>query len=41
MMISFQTDLCPEWPPVFGSKDYRELKALLCRRDEVILQGRL
>ncbi len=41
MMISFQTDLCPELPPVFGSKDYRELKALLCRIDEVILQGRL
>ena len=41
MMISFQTDLCPELPPVFGSKDYRELKALLGGLDEVILQGRL
>lgn len=41
MMVSFQQELCPEFPPVYGSKDYRELKALLTRIDEVIMQGRL
>lgn len=41
MIVSFQPELCPVFPPVFGSKDYRELKTLLTRIDEVIVQGRL
>lgn len=38
-MLSLQTELYQELPPVFGSKDYHELQALLDRIEELILQG--
>ncbi len=40
-MLSLQTELYQELPPVFGSKDFRELQALLERIDELIVQGGL
>ena len=36
-MLAFQNELCPELPPVFGNKDFRELLALLTRVDELII----
>lgn len=40
-MLSLQTELYQELPPVFGSKDFRELQALLERIDELIMHGSL
>ena len=40
-MLPFQTEFCPELPPVVGNRDFRELDALLTRMDEVIVQSGL
>jgi hypothetical protein len=40
-MLSLQTELYQELPPVFGSKDFRELQALLERIDALIVHGSL
>ena len=39
-MLAFQNELCPELPPVVSNSDFRELRALLTRVDElVVLSG--
>ena len=40
-MISFQTELCPELPPVYAGKDFHVLCALLARMDELVIQSGL
>ena len=40
-MIPIQTELYQELPPVYGNREYRELKTLLDRMDEIILQSNL
>ncbi len=40
-MLAFQSELCPELPPVVGNKDFCELDALLTRVDELIVQSGL
>jgi hypothetical protein len=40
-MVPIQTELCQELPPVYGNREYRELKTLLDRMDEIILQSNL
>jgi len=40
-MLSLQRELYQELPPVFGSKDFTDLQALLERIDEIIVHGRL
>jgi len=40
-MISFQKELCPELPPVFSNKDFREHQALLARIDDILIQSGL
>jgi len=40
-MLAFQNELCPALPPVMGNQDYRDLKALLTRMDELIIQSGL
>ena len=41
MMLAFQNELCPILPPVFGNQDFREVKALLERIDELLVQSGL
>lgn len=40
-MVPIQTELYQDLPPVYGNREYRELKTLLERMDEIILQSRL
>ena len=40
-MIPIQPELYQDFPPVYGNKDYRNLKTLLERMDEIILQSNL
>jgi Transposase domain (DUF772) len=40
-MLSFQTELCPELPPVVGNRDFHDLNALLRRVNELIVQSGL
>ena len=40
-MLSFQTELCPELPPVYAGENFRVLCALLARMDELIVQSGL
>jgi len=40
-MLAFQTELCPELPPVVGNQDSYELHALLARIDAVVVQSKL
>jgi len=40
-MLAFQNELCPELPPVFANKDFRELKALLERINDILIQSGL
>jgi hypothetical protein len=40
-MLAFQTELCPELPPVVGNQDFYELLALLTRVDELVVQSGL
>ena len=40
-MLAFQNELCPELPPVVGNQDFYELRALLTRMDELIVQSGL
>jgi IS5 family transposase len=40
-MLSLQTELCPELPPVYGNKDFDELQALMTRVDELVVQSGL
>jgi len=40
-MLAFQNELCPELPPVIGNQDYYDLRALLTRIDEIIVQSGL
>ncbi|MCK5863059.1 MAG: hypothetical protein KAH38_11270, partial [Candidatus Hydrogenedentes bacterium] len=40
-MLPIQAELYQELPPVYGSKDFRELKAMLERVDEIIIQSGL
>lgn len=40
-MVSFQTELCPELPPVCADKNFHVLYALLARMDELIVQSGL
>jgi hypothetical protein len=40
-MVPIQTELYQELPPVYGNRDYRELKRLLDRMDEIIIQSNL
>jgi hypothetical protein len=40
-MLSFQTELCPELPPVYADKNFHVLCALLARMDELIVQSGL
>jgi len=36
-MVQIQRELCPELPPVSGNKDFRELRNLLSRIDEILI----
>ena len=38
-MLAFQNELCPELPPVMGNRDYRDLKALLLRIDDLVIRS--
>ena len=40
-MVPIQPELYQEFPPVYGNKDYRDLKTLLERMDEILLQSNL
>lgn len=40
-MVPIQPELYQDFPPVYGNKDYRDLKTLLERMDEIILQSNL
>ena len=40
-MVPIQTELYQDLPPVYGNREYRELKTLLERMDEIILQSHL
>ena len=40
-MLLFQTELCPELPPVVGNQDFYELRALLTRVDELVVESGL